>query len=96
MTVIRPDVVANLELYSEGGRREATPSNYLGCIFEYQGENFECRLLLEDVGPLVPGGHAKVPIAFLRPELVKPRLRVGHRFKLREASVIGEGTIESF
>jgi hypothetical protein len=93
--MIRPDVIVNLELYAEGGRLGSTPANYLGCIFVYEGENFECRLLLEDVGPLVPGGRAKVPVKFLSPELIKNRLHVGDQFRLREAKMIGEGTIES-
>lgn len=93
--MIRPDVIVNLRLYSEGGRQSATPSDYLGCIFEYEGENFECRLLLEDVGPLLPGGQALVPIKFLRPDLIKERLRVGNHFRLREARIIAEGVIES-
>ena len=42
MAMIRPDVIVSLELYSEGGRQEATPLDHLGCIFEYEGENFEC------------------------------------------------------
>ncbi len=94
MTKKTPDVIVDLDLYPEGGRRGSTPSNYLGCIFEYKGENFECRLLLHDVGPLVPGAHARVPVKFLRPELLKGQLHVGDRFRLREATVIGEGIIE--
>jgi hypothetical protein len=95
MAMIRPDVIVSLELYSEGGRQEATPLDHLGCIFEYEGENFECRLLLEDVGPLLPGAQAKVPIKFLRPDLIKERLRVGSHFRLRESKNIGEGVIDS-
>jgi len=94
---MEPDLRGSLQFYSEsaGGRKIATPSDYLGCIFEYEGENFECRLLLKDVGPIAPGGRATVPIKFLRPELVKQRLHVGNRFRLREARTIGEGTVES-
>ena len=94
---MKPDLVASLQLYSEsdGGRKGATPLDHLGCIFEYEGEDFECRLLLEDVGPIAPGGRATIPIKFLRPELIKQRLQVGSRFRLREARTIGEGTVES-
>lgn len=97
MEAIRPDVTTHLRLLSasEGGRRSATPSNHLGCIFEYGDENFECRLLLSDIGPISPGGQAMVPIKFLRPELIKQRLSIGSRFKLREVGIIGEGIVES-
>jgi hypothetical protein len=93
--VLTPDVIANLRflLVSEGGRSTATPSDHLGCIFEYEGESFECRLLLEDTGPISPGGRATVPIKFLRPELIKQRLHPGSRFNLREDRMIAEGTI---
>jgi len=95
--IVKPDLIARLQFYSEsdGGREGATPSDHLGCIFEYGGESFECRLLLKDVGPIAPGGRATVPIKLLRPELIKRRLRVGDRFPLREASTIAEGAVES-
>jgi hypothetical protein len=95
--MIKPDVIAKIQLYSEaqGGRRSATPLDHLGCQFDYEGEYFDCRLLLQDVGPIAPGESATVPIKFLRPELVKSRLQVGSRFNLREIKIIGEGIIES-
>ena len=75
MKMIAPDIIARLTLYpaEQGGRKSATPSNYLACIFEFEGEYFECRLFLDDVGPLLPGAQATVPIKFLSPELVKER-----------------------
>lgn len=90
----KPDVIVDLSLYAAGGRKGATPDTYLNCILEYQDESFDCRLLLEEVGPLVPGAQARVPLKFLRPDLIKKRLRVGDRFKLREANYIGEGTFD--
>jgi len=94
--MIQPDVIAKIQFYSEaqGGRKTATPSNYLGCIFVFEGNNFECRLLLQDIGPIPPGGEATVPIKFLWPE-TKKKLQVGSRFNLREIKIIGEGIIES-
>jgi hypothetical protein len=89
-----PDAIVDLNLYSEGGRTSPTPAGHLGCILEYKNENFECRLLLGEVGPLAPGDKARVPLKFLRPDLIKGRLHVGDRFRLREAKYIGEGVIE--
>ena len=62
--MIRPDVIVNLELYSEGGRHGATPSDHLSCIFEYEGENFECRLLLRRWGPRFPADEQESPLSF--------------------------------
>jgi len=91
-----PDVIAKLTLYpvEQGGRKSATPSDYLGCIFEFEGEYFDCRLLLGDFGPLLPGTRATVPIKFLSPELVRERLQNGSRFILREVEPIGEGVVQ--
>jgi len=89
------DVVVELHLLSaeEGGRTSATPSDKLRCIFEYEGENFDCVLLLSGVGSLSPGDHAEVPVAFLFPELIKPRLQVGSEFRLRDYRTIAEGRV---
>jgi translation elongation factor EF-Tu-like GTPase len=97
MTQPTPDVIANIRLFSkgEGGREGPTRSDNFGCLFEYNGENFDCRLLLDRVGPIAPGQHATVEVKFLRPELIKPRLQVGSRFSLREGKTIGEGVVES-
>ncbi len=92
----QPDIIAKVRLYATeaGGRKGATPSETFGCLFEFEGEKFDCRLLLQEVGFLAPGATAKVPVAFLYPELIKPRLKVGSRFTLWEAPTIGEGVVE--
>lgn len=92
--MIKPDVIVDLNLYPEGGRKSSTPPDHLGCILEYENENFECRLLLGETGPLAPGAQARVPLKFLKPDLIKGRLHVGDRFRLREAKYIGEGVFE--
>ena len=96
MSRLRPDITGDVWLYGEGegARKSATPSGQFGCIFVYEGEAFDCRLLLDDSGPIEPGERAKVPIKFLRPELIKQRLGVGSRFCLREVGTIGEGIVE--
>jgi hypothetical protein len=92
----QPDSILDLRLRSseEGGRVTATPADKLACIFELGGENFECVLLLHEIGPLDPGASAVVPVAFLAPELVKPRLVQGSRFRLKDYRVIGEGRVQ--
>jgi hypothetical protein len=96
MTTIKPNVVAGLRFLSEseGGRKGATPIDFLGCIFQYEGENYECRLLLEEIGPVNPGDIVSVPIRFLRPNLLKKCLHVGSKFQLREVRPIAEGIVE--
>jgi hypothetical protein len=90
------DIVATVRFYpvEAGGRKGATPPDKLGCLFEFEGEKYDCRLLFNEVGALSPGGTGRVPIVFLHPELVKQRLQVGSRFTLWELRTIGEGIVE--
>ena len=77
-----------------GGRKGPTPPETFGCPLEFEGEMFDCRLLLNEIGSLAPGATVKLPIAFLYPELVKPRLNVGSRFTLWETKTIAAGVVE--
>jgi hypothetical protein len=90
-----PDIIASIRLYStaEGGRKGPTPADKLGCMLEIGKCTFDCRLLLDQTGPLNPGEEAKVPVKFLDIEAVRGLLRVGRQFQLRELRTIGEGTI---
>jgi hypothetical protein len=92
----KPDIIATVQLYSTdaGGRSGPTPSDIYGCPLEFEGEKFDCRLLLRDVGALLPGTSGRVPVAFLYPESIKPRLKVGSRFTLWELRTIAEGVVE--
>ena len=96
MAAIKPDIMASLRLYTtaEGGRKGPTPPDKLGCPFEFQGELFDCRLLLDETGPLKPGAKTTVPILFLRPDLIKDRLQIGSRFTLWEMGTIAEGVVK--
>ena len=73
------DAIVDLELLSkeEGGRSGPTPSTFLGCPFGIDGEYFDCRLLLWEVGALSPGARALVPVVFLSPLLVVPKKSAG-------------------
>jgi hypothetical protein len=92
----QPDIIATVRFYATeaSGRKGPTPPNMFGCPLEFEGEKFDCRLLLNAVGSLAPGATAKVPVAFLYPELIKPRLKVGSRFTLWEMRTIAEGVVE--
>lgn len=82
----RRDIIAKVRFYTaeEGGRKSPTPSDVFRCPLEFEGEKFDCALLLEGIGSLAPGATATVPIVFLFPEYIKPRLHPGSRFTLWE------------
>lgn len=92
----QPDIIATVRFYATeaGGRKGPTPPIMFGCPLEFEGEKFDCRLLLNEVGSLAPGATAKVPVAFLYPELIKPRLKVGSQFTLWELRTIAKGVVE--
>jgi len=78
-----------------GGRQGPTSADRYACIFEVDNEYFDCRLLLDDVGPIWPGSHARVPIKFLFSELIMPNLSIGKEFYLKEIRRIGRGVIQA-
>jgi hypothetical protein len=92
----QPDIIATVNFYATeaGGRKGPTPQHFFGCPLEFEGQKFDCRLFISKVGALAPGATAKLPIAFLFPELIKPRLKVGSRFTLWEMRTIAEGVVE--
>lgn len=94
-TATQPDVIVTLRLLStkEGGRASATPSEVFRCMFEFEGEAFDCALLLNELGSLAPGREATVPVAFIFPEYVKDRLQPGSPFRLWEGKYIAEGKV---
>jgi len=78
---------------AEGGRRTVLTAEQYGCPLGFEGEYYECRVDLSTVGPLAPGGRARVPIRFFHPELVVPRLAPGASFTLWEGKTIGRGKV---
>ena len=77
----------------EGGRKSATPSISFGCPMSLHGKLYDCRLLLQEVGPISPGETATVPIKFLDWSAVAAIVRSGDTFELREGRTIGAGEI---
>ncbi|MBI1847688.1 MAG: hypothetical protein HYR86_12040 [Candidatus Rokubacteria bacterium] len=92
---MKPDILARVTLYrtEQGGRRRPTPSSRFGCLFQVDGEYFDCRLLLDKSGPLNPGQTAVVAVKFLSPQLLKGHLRRSKPFKLWENKPIASGKV---
>lgn len=91
-----PDIIAQVHLATtaEGGRSNVISAAQFECLFRLNGEDFFCRLLLDQTGQtLAPGETATIPIKFLSPQLVKPLLRVGGKFELRELRVFAYGKV---
>jgi hypothetical protein len=96
MDQLKPDLVARVHLYrtEEGGRGNTITGGRFGCPLVYDGEAFDCRILLGQGGAsLAPGQTADVFIKFLRPDLIKPRLQAGSRFKLWEGKDFADGEV---
>lgn len=93
-----PHLIAEIELLTteDGGRRTAITAESYGCPVGFEGEFFESRLDLSEVGPIAPGGRVRVPVRFFHPELIVPRLTTGSSFTLWEGKTIGRGTVISF
>jgi hypothetical protein len=79
----------------KGGRQNSVITDKLHCMFDLNGELFDCRISLLGVGSLHPGQSAELPISFLSPQTVIPKLKIGTQFKLREMRIIGEGMVTS-
>ena len=96
MKNVSPELEAAVWLYSasEGGRTQPTPKDFLGCLFELNGEFYDCRLLLESVGSVRPGSRFQVSIKLLRADLLLGLLSLDKSFFVREGGQrIGEGKI---
>ena len=96
MTILDPDLIVRVRLFSkeEGGRGSSLPAKTFGCPFFFEDEGFDCRLLLDQVGTtLAPGDTVVVPLKFLLPEYIVPRLKLGDRFKLWDGKDFAEGEV---
>lgn len=69
------------------------PPDVFGCPIGFAGVFFDMRMDLRVVGPLHPGMSAKVPIRFLRPDLIMPLLHQDDTFTLWEGRTIGSGRV---
>lgn len=96
MTTLKPDIIATITfvMTQQGGRKSPIMHEAFGCIFEHAGQTNDCRLLVAGMGDIWPGQKVTVPIVFLCPDLVLPRIKVGDVFTLREAKTIAHGIID--
>jgi hypothetical protein len=78
---------------AEGGRNGPTPTDKLGMLFHLGEDLYECRLLLYEIGSISPGDEVVVPIWFLSPQSIVPKLIKGSRFKLCELKDVAEGEV---
>lgn len=93
--MITPDFIALIKLFpsSEGGRAEATPENFFGCPLSFGGSLHDCRMLLDEIGPIAPGEEKKVPIKMLNIDSVRELLRKGAEFNVWDGRIVGKGKI---
>lgn len=93
---IQPDLVARVTLLptDAGGRHSPTPTGIFNCIMMIDGENFDIRLHLGEIGSISPGQTVRVPLSFLDLEHAKKHCSVGKAFSLRELHTMGSGTID--
>lgn len=91
------DIVAKVSFLptAEGGRESPTPAMRLGCIFGFEQGLYDCALMLQSLDPIFPGDTVLVPIVFLDPDAIKPKLAVGDGFVLRDYRIFARGTVES-
>jgi hypothetical protein len=97
---MKPDIIADISFLSleEGGARKipivvTKDIPYLSCPLEFKGKYFDCRLLLDDIGTIQLGSHAKnVPIRFLT-RLLEGKLFVGSTFTLWSSGIFANGVV---
>ena len=95
--MVSPDIYVSVKFYSssENGRRLPTNSKTFGVIFVIGESKHDCRLLLSEIGPISPGEtKSSVPIKFLCPDMVIPKIKVGMEFNLWDMREIASGTVE--
>ena len=78
---------------AEGGKKLQLTRSLFGCPLNLNGDYFDMRIDLSEVGIVSPGDTVRVPMAFLSPELILPRLRVGSEFTLWEGRTVARGRV---
>lgn len=93
--MIAPDFMAWIKFFpsSEGGRKGATPGTIYGCPLSFSGSLRDCRMLLDEVGPIAPGDEKEVPIKMLDIDSAREFLHEGAEFEVWDGRVVGTGKI---
>lgn len=93
---MNPDVIieARFKTTAEGGRLESVviAESPYGCPLFVNGEAFDCRLLLTNQ-TLELGKVYELPVKFMRPDLVLPKLSVGEPVTFWEGKEIALGKV---
>jgi hypothetical protein len=92
---MKPDVIIEVrfKMASEGGRQgDILGGEFYGCPLFVEGEAFDCRLLLSG-RTLQLGETYELPVKFLNPALVLPKLLPGKSVKLWEGKEIATGKV---
>ena len=96
---MKPDIIIEVRFKTaaEGGRKSAVGGpevlvDYYSCPFVVDGDAFDCRMLLEH-RVLELGKTYQVPVKFLSPQLVLPRLKEGKEFVLLEGKEVAAGKV---
>ena len=82
-----------LRTESQGGRKRPIRTHQYGCPLFFEDYGYDCRFLNTENIILELGKEYELPIKFLCPELILPRLYVGAKVRLWEGKTIGEGEI---
>lgn len=93
---MKPDAVIRVRFKrtDEGGRQGPVVRETYHCMFIVDGVTFDCRLYPQG-RTLELGVEYEVPVRFLSPDLVVPRLAPGRLITLREGKEVASGQIVS-
>jgi len=89
-------IIATIQMRPPGQspRKKRTPSEWFGCPCVVDEEKWDCRLDLTDIGAIEPGDRVSVPMVFLSPQEVLPKLHPGKTFQLWDRGIIADGVVE--
>lgn len=93
---MQPDVIIEVRFKTtaEGGRQGAIAigETHYGCPLVVEGEGFDCRLLVSG-RTLQLGKTYELPVKFLNPDFVLPKLSPGKVVTLWEGKEIASGKV---
>ena len=94
---MKPDAIIEVRFKktTEGGRESAIVGDVYGCPLFVEGEGFDCRLLLTGK-ELQLGETYEIPVKFMNPDMVLPKLSIGKTITLWEGKDIATGKVVRF
>jgi translation elongation factor EF-Tu-like GTPase len=81
-----PQIIVKLNLYkfSEGGRSVPILPPKFACTVNIDNQFHDIRIYIDKQNPIKPGDEVNIPMQFLYPDLVIPKLSKGKKFFLTE------------